>query len=1440
MRTIRLLIACLWFATPAVAAQPWSDEAAAVGANPNDGARRVALGTSLAADPRTAEEGVAVLSALVTDTKVGADARAQLATALANQPARVGWRELYTLALDSTTDPDLRTSLKLRKALAEATDARTRKTGLAALVGLAAESSDRADVVLGVAHGYLLAGDASAADKALRGNVLTRTEAREAVLLAALAGSVDNDAAAWTRRLQDARQSLPADADAATLRAAFVGTATAGTHLVLAPGPVDQLGAALTDSARAPRARALLAYGYPDLAISVLRESRPAGATDAEAVDTATLLGATLLSRGDATGAVNAYEAAATLAPNEAAVRVARARALLAAGRFADARTSAGADDTELSARISRREALDAALKNRDPKDDADAIRLAWEAGDTAAPVPSTFGLAALKAGQLEAAYGALKVATDSAPADSGLARAAVAAAAKTGHASDAIAIARGARALATSRRALDDLAGSLSYAWLAHAEELKAAGATDDAIDAYVLSHALSPADPGTLRALGGAYWSAGRLDDAWSTYKRAFELDPADPGGLDAIVKLADITRRDKEVRALLSAHADDRAVRTAMRNFELRAEITAAGQALKDGDVDGAADRYQRLMAKDPSNPSVLRGLGDVAEARGDLPGAVDFYRKAHEIDPSEPWGRLGLANLLLRADQLDAAESTLQPLVGTTDPRLRAEVDATRSRLLLKHGAVAAKEGRDLDALQLFQQSMELAPTTWTFASIAQLYATHAQYPHARAFFEEAEAADPSNTFATLGRIRLYIDRGYHDEAESMLGELDATDAQVQEVWRYLELSRAQDEANLARNVGDDNAAEQILADLAHKYPDDEAIRAAWDIERLHGPDPQKNLAEAKTLLVEDGTNERALAAAFDAGHRLRKTEAILPLLDAAITRATAAGDAAQMVRLTRMRDQAQFTVSTERGLALDARNRHDEAVDLLKLVEGRSGDDVERWDLIGGAWLAVNEVDLAIEAYDAAIRLEPDDNVAHIGRAGAYASSRRIETSIDLLAAEWERRHDPDIGLALVEMYQARNDQKDASALLDAIEDGTYDRPLDPLPELDAPSGRLPEPFPPARRAVALSPAQEEKHRELRERSPHGVLPGVSLGGGIYARPGYAGEQYLTSFFFPLHVYALQVGPVAFDVEATAVMLDDAKTRQQGGQMSVGLTAQAGPVDMQFRGGVSPVGFSTKPYFIWFGEVGVKPTSLITLGVRTSREPVIDSLTSWAGKGSGDQAFGRVSRISFGGWFGLTPTDDDKITAFGKGGWHTGLNLTSQSPFWEVGGSGGHWFRGNIYGVYLGGNIVGSAFADQIDKFSSGQGGFFSPSLFVSGTVRLDADMHTRNDKFHGCVGGALGPQYIAAEALDANPANYISPGIFLGYQVGASLDWQIARFWWIGADYQRLVTGNTWQQNTGMIHLHFGPANAWARRSAPTFSPLAPTPVRDAQICGNP
>jgi tetratricopeptide (TPR) repeat protein len=66
--------------------------------------------------------------------------------------------------------------------------------------------------------------------------------------------------------------------------------------------------------------------------------------------------------------------------------------------------------------------------------------------------------------------------------------------------------------------------------------------------------------------------------------------------------------------------------------------QAEYFAGVARLKRGDLDGAADRFQRAIEADSSNSDALHALGVVAEGRGADETAVSFYKRALAVDPN----------------------------------------------------------------------------------------------------------------------------------------------------------------------------------------------------------------------------------------------------------------------------------------------------------------------------------------------------------------------------------------------------------------------------------------------------------------------------------------------------------------------------------------------------------------------------------------------------------------------------------------------------------------------------------------------------------------------------------------------------------------------------------------------------------------------------------
>jgi predicted Zn-dependent protease len=1431
--------------SPASAAeQPWSDEGRMALAMPQDAGALQAFAAELGRADSMVEEAILGFRELLRTGKLEGALERDLSTLLLARPVEPGWRDLYLRMATASADEDESFAWSVRAAQARLIGGAP-KDAVKDLTALRSKRPDRQDAALLLGHALLLTGDFKAAEAVFRAWPQS-AEAREGLLLATLPSTMADNEAYWRTQLRaggtpDARvdealAGLAADAAdqrAAVLRALYysgrAGDAAVRQALPLVSG--DPLPKVLGPASRIDRAAVLRMYGYDLVAASVLKE---AGAADAPATDNAATwseLGRLQLVLLDYAGAQASFEKGLAIIPGDDVMVHGLGEAMYGLKKYAEAEKIIGSSDAALAARIRAAATATAALATSSKADDLDGLKAAFALDNSTPWIAEAYGVRLYDEGLLEQSRTPLRAAATARPANANVVTRYVNASASTGEAQSAIEFARRglARTLSETERAA--LAGTLGFAWVKRGEELRVSGAITDVADAYAVAHLLNPDDPGILRALGGAWWSAGKLEQAWTTYVSAFQMDPKDKGGLEALVGLGAQLGREAEVRRLLGAYSDDATVRSVLRNLDFQLELAQAGEALRRGELADAYNRYLRLQAKDPTNPDVLRGLASVKLAEGDEEAALVLFRKARAAQPGNPWALLGEANALISAGDLTAAEATLAELQGTTDIALAAEVKRAKVRLLVRQGQLLEKADRDHEAWRAFADALELGPDTWVCHNLGTLYAKHHQYDLAQAFFEEAFFLDATNLYARLGKASLLIERGWLEEAQTVLEQLPPDDPDVAAARRSLEVARAVREADVARRVGDTDEARRIVQTVYEKYPSDPAAKAAWENEQLGSQEAEEVLATARQILISDPTNTRALGAALNAAHTLRKTDTILPLYETAAARG---GDDEKA-----WLERARITASTEKALVMHGEARHDDAVELLGALEERAGDDIPSWSIIGGAWLEIRETREALEAFDSALKIDSEDPSALAGKAGTLSTMGRTAEGIELLEAAWDEHHDPTVGLTLAELYRARHQLKQVDETLAELDALSNDRePTDPLPALALPSGREPEPLAAAPRPYVLSPAQEAQRRDLRESSPGGGWrPAFDLGAGGYGRRGIAGETHLLGFFIPVRLHELRAGPVSFDIEAVPYFMTDYEDEAYGALLSAGLAAGAGPVGMQVRGGVSPVGFATRPYFIWYGSVDIRASEQVSLGLVTSREPVTDSLTSWAGKERRGVFFGRVHRTGFGGYLNVMPTEVDRLSLYGRGGWNEGLEM-NRVPFWEGLFQGSHTFAWNTFDFKLGGMLFGMSFREQVDKFRPGQGGFFSPALFVSGQAKLEGKYHAPNDRFNLCVGGGLGAQFIQAEYVE-NTDDYIRPGVFFGYSVNAGVDWRMAKYWWLGGDFHYTVSGADWYQTIGMIHLGYGPNNAWARAQQPVFSPLAGQPIVQGQPCGN-
>ncbi len=68
------------------------------------------------------------------------------------------------------------------------------------------------------------------------------------------------------------------------------------------------------------------------------------------------------------------------------------------------------------------------------------------------------------------------------------------------------------------------------------------------------------------------------------------------------------------------------------------DYRSQLTAAGRALRNGDLAQAERLYQAVLAKEPNNTEAMAGLGDVARLRKDTDSASRMYDRVLEKNPT----------------------------------------------------------------------------------------------------------------------------------------------------------------------------------------------------------------------------------------------------------------------------------------------------------------------------------------------------------------------------------------------------------------------------------------------------------------------------------------------------------------------------------------------------------------------------------------------------------------------------------------------------------------------------------------------------------------------------------------------------------------------------------------------------------------------------------
>lgn len=1321
-------------------------------ANPVDPQRRLHLGIALAGTPGREEDAVDVLRAL----RGHPTADDVLADLLARSPARPGWADLYA-QLSADGDAPRRNLLRVRAAEIAGRSSRARGPAVARLSELA-----RAGEAREAGWALLRLGEPAAASVAFR-QAADDSSSRKGLAMARL-GMGDVGAAVATGMLP-------------------------GTGLDATPAEVSRL---------------LLEAGLPWLAMAQLEgrldlEGAQARAAAAEAA-------------GEHGAAEKAWRRVIQLDPAAPDGPFGLADALADQWRFSEA-AEVLAEVAPTTAESYRAVAMVAAARRTTSRsDDGPAAARAFAIAPNAPEVKAAWGADLLRRDKANDALPFLVAAARELPGDLFVVGNLESAAIAAGMPSAAMEAVAAAEARAPTPRERAAMATELRNLRVLSGEARKAAGQGAAGLEPYVMALAMAPGNVPVLAGAAGIFWQDGRLDAAFAIYQSALLLAPNDVDLVVPAVNLAIAAGREVDGEAILAA-AKGKDPRLAILKLamEQSRQTAHARAAMRAGDLEAAEAAYRQLVEEDPSQSEFLRGLGDALFGLGRAEEARVAYRSAIAANPDDAFAILGEANCLVALGQPSAARDRLEDFPEDAPEAARRQRNVVLAGAWRATGDALREAGSEVAAFDAYQASLEYFPEAWALIGLGAVYLAHAQANVAEAFYAEALSLDPGNPVAQAGHVIAVEQMGDEDAAIREVNALvDALPSEAHAALRVGVLTRiAVTRGEHARRSGNAGRAVAILEDTLRRVQSADAW-AALGAARLELDDNAGATQAVAASIRLDPENGWARGVALEAGRRLAASRSMLPLFE----RAASTGDRDAMRDL----EEARLDAEVQDADAFAREGRVADAVAALRRAD-RLARDADAFARVGGAWLRVRRSKDAMADFDRALGAEPGHVDATIGVSGAYRLDGHLRAAQRFLDGKWVDGASVRIGLELVRVLVQRELYVEAERTLDEVRrrpapsPPVKERPAvalpDPLPLIELPSGRQvrpvvarpppPPPPPPAWIAAEIAALQERIDIET---SPRG-----EVGVGVKERRGDSGGSRLSVAYAPVMGGPAPIGMFHFDLEATPTWLSDGQREDLGVGASVGVaTADERQFFGTARVGVSPIGFDGGVYPTWslHGRAGVGPS--LAVGLATARTPVAHSLWSWAGvtDPATGQSYGRISMLYLAAYASYTPPTRWDLGGQVRGGGTEGLGV-ELNPVVE-----GVLWLGRTLGsegraVRLGADGSIQHHDRQEDDFVPGQGGYFSPPLYVAANLRGDGRVAFARGKARLCLGASAGAQHMDGATT---PHFGASTGGVFGARLGVA-----ARFhprWSAGIDGRVQATSSGWHQEAAYLRLIYG------------------------------
>lgn len=335
--------------------------------------------------------------------------------------------------------------------------------------------------------------------------------------------------------------------------------------------------------------------------------------------------------------------------------------------------------------------------------------------------------------------------------------------------------------------------------------------------------------------------------------TLQRVVDLDPDWPGVLDHLERCYRASRQWNELADVLERAAiGDTDAATRAERFKRLGEVLES----KLGDLKAALETYQRLVGLFPEDETIVGELARLAEKTNDVQLAINCRERLAELveDPTVRARQHVIAGQLL---------TPIDPLQARRHFESAAKADPSNAAAwtaLLWDARSAEDVDRTARYLEERAMSTDMPRTrAAAFVELAELRTKLGDADGARAAFEEAAKADPTNETAAIQLINPFMAEGRYEEAEPLCDVVLAGGERDKDYERVFAVRRAQTEIALALGKPDRALASAIAAfDIRRDDPHarEALVAAASDLRA----DPQVLTAKEHLLAIADDPDE----------------------------------------------------------------------------------------------------------------------------------------------------------------------------------------------------------------------------------------------------------------------------------------------------------------------------------------------------------------------------------------------------------------------------------------------------------------------------------------------------------------------------------------------------------------------------------------------------